>query len=278
MNHQSIDRLLVVVAIVGTAIPCKAPAGDTNPSLVQKLQILVKSYPDTLSHFAGGKLFFRDGGPPMEIADGHAKSYKQMLVHADVADMLWQIYLPGPCETNPARDFDPGRIRSEALLKRLYGSTPAEVASHLTYIDWFGTRVAVTNAQGVDKALVKVRDEIAKLPKSQRRPALKSAGTFYWRDIAGTHRLSVHSFGAAIDLDTNYADYWRWSHIASGNISRPVSRIPMQIVTAFERHGFIWGGRWYHYDTMHFEYRPELLAIAKKAGASACAAKAANAG
>jgi len=27
----------------------------------------------------------------------------------------------------------------------------------------------------------------------------------------------------------------------------------------FERHGFIWGGRWWHYDTMHFEYRPELL-------------------
>jgi len=22
---------------------------------------------------------------------------------------------------------------------------------------------------------------------------------------------------------------------------------------------FIWGGRWYHFDTMHFEYRPELL-------------------
>jgi hypothetical protein len=27
----------------------------------------------------------------------------------------------------------------------------------------------------------------------------------------------------------------------------------------FEKHGFIWGGKWYHYDTMHFEYRPELL-------------------
>ncbi|MDD5211432.1 MAG: M15 family metallopeptidase, partial [Sulfuricurvum sp.] len=26
------------------------------------------------------------------------------------------------------------------------------------------------------------------------------------------------------------------------------------------KYGFIWGGRWYHYDTMHFEYRPELLA------------------
>ena len=31
-----------------------------------------------------------------------------------------------------------------------------------------------------------------------------------------------------------------------------------------ERHGFIWGGNWYHYDTMHFEYRPELLMDAEK--------------
>ena len=44
----------------------------------------------------------------------------------------------------------------------------------------------------------------------------------------------------------------------------------MTIVDVFERHGFIWGGRWFHYDTMHFEYRPELLAIAKAAGVSAC--------
>ncbi len=35
--------------------------------------------------------------------------------------------------------------------------------------------------------------------------------------------------------------------------------IPLEIVAAFERRGFIWGGRWAHYDTMHFEYRPELL-------------------
>jgi D-alanyl-D-alanine carboxypeptidase len=31
----------------------------------------------------------------------------------------------------------------------------------------------------------------------------------------------------------------------------------------FEQHGFIWGGKWYHYDTMHFEYRPEIIATAK---------------
>jgi hypothetical protein len=35
--------------------------------------------------------------------------------------------------------------------------------------------------------------------------------------------------------------------------------IPQGIVDIFEKHGFIWGGKWYHYDTMHFEYRPELV-------------------
>jgi hypothetical protein len=37
------------------------------------------------------------------------------------------------------------------------------------------------------------------------------------------------------------------------------NRIPLELVAIFEKHGFIWGGKWYHYDTMHFEYRPELL-------------------
>jgi len=40
--------------------------------------------------------------------------------------------------------------------------------------------------------------------------------------------------------------------------------MPQQIVDIFERHGFIWGGKWYHYDTMHFEYRPELLGMSGK--------------
>jgi D-alanyl-D-alanine carboxypeptidase len=31
----------------------------------------------------------------------------------------------------------------------------------------------------------------------------------------------------------------------------------------FEQHGFVWGGKWRHHDTMHFEYRPELIAVAK---------------
>ncbi len=63
----------------------------------------------------------------------------------------------------------------------------------------------------------------------------------------------MHAWGAAIDLNTKYSDYWLWSKGGYRN------RIPMEIVEVFEKHGFIWGGKWGHFDTMHFEYRPELL-------------------
>ncbi len=43
------------------------------------------------------------------------------------------------------------------------------------------------------------------------------------------------------------------------------TQIPMEIVRIFEKHGFIWGGRWHHYDTMHFEYRPELAGAISEA-------------
>ncbi|OWL94626.1 hypothetical protein CBQ26_15135 [Deinococcus indicus] len=45
---------------------------------------------------------------------------------------------------------------------------------------------------------------------------------------------------------------------------RFINAFPLKLVQVFERHGWIWGGRWYHHDTMHFKYRPELT------GADAC--------
>ena len=38
----------------------------------------------------------------------------------------------------------------------------------------------------------------------------------------------------------------------------------MELIAIFEKYGFIWGGRWYHFDTMHFEYRPEILLYREK--------------
>jgi hypothetical protein len=33
------------------------------------------------------------------------------------------------------------------------------------------------------------------------------------------------------------------------------------VILAFESVGFIWGGKWPYYDTMHFEYHPEVFVL-----------------
>jgi len=65
--------------------------------------------------------------------------------------------------------------------------------------------------------------------------------------------------------DNDLSNYWQWdlkrNHqtISESNKLTYKNNIPWEIVEIFEKHGFIWGGKWHHYDTMHFEYRPELL-------------------
>jgi hypothetical protein len=71
----------------------------------------------------------------------------------------------------------------------------------------------------------------------------------------------MHSYGVAIDINLNLSHYWQWDcKCKDENVPLTYKNlISAKVVELFEKHGFIWGGKWYHYDTMHFEYRPELL-------------------
>jgi hypothetical protein len=42
---------------------------------------------------------------------------------------------------------------------------------------------------------------------------------------------------------------------------------PVSVIAAFEHEGFVWGGKWLFFDTMHFEYRPEIIVMARTANA-----------
>lgn len=251
-------------AMLASAFPLAA----ADLTLAEKVDMLISAYPETLVKAEGGSIGFRDGGS-MPVDDGKTKDHAEKLAVGDIEDSLSQLYPAGPCETKPDVNVDPGRIRSDALMMRLYGKSAKEVEASLVPVDWFGKRLRVTRRQGAAAALEKVRDELKTMPDLKTFLA-PSAGTFNWRKVSGAPNISVHSFGAAIDINTQYADYWVWAGGKPGRVPQYRNRYPMAIVDAFERHGFIWGGRWYHYDTMHFEYRPELIAIGKAAGVSAC--------
>lgn len=114
-------------------------------------------------------------------------------------------------------------------------------------------KLRFNHLHGAAKALQAVSNELDALDEDYLKYVDAPSGTFNYRKIAGTSRLSMHSYGIAIDINTKTGDYWRWS--TSGKYQ---NKIPEKIVHIFEKHGFVWGGRWHHFDTLHFEYRPEL--------------------
>jgi len=225
-------------------------------SIPAGLQKLLKSYPDFLESADENTLYWKDG-TSMVYDDGvQNKTHDEKLDNADLEDMMSQQYTKGAdWGEPPAENFEPGRIRSEEFFKKMYGSSSSAVQRNLVSVKWVdGTTVDFSSINGAADRLKEVVTELEQLDTEFQKYLKNIGGTFNWRNIAGTSRLSNHSFGSAIDINTKYSNYWKWQ----GDMSYR-NQIPIEIVEIFEKHGFIWGGTWYHYDTMHFEYRPELI-------------------
>ncbi len=106
---------------------------------------------------------------------------------------------------------------------------------------------------------------------------LKTKGdcwAFNWRVIADSGKLSNHSWGTAVDILPKHQGrkkiYWYWEAKKNSRwMLIPPNRRwspPYRVIQAFQSEGFIWGGNWYVWDTMHFEYRPELIYISEFIG------------
>ncbi len=220
---------------------------------------LLKAYPEQLAACEDNHIVWHDGHRQL-FDDGLEKDFETLLNSPDLEDMFRFPYpLGADSYAEPGFNVDPGRIRNEAFFRRIYGDSKQQVKRQLIAVRWMpesgGRKVYVTQINGIDKKLAAVSAELDKLPAKLKKYLLKTSGTFNWRVISGTKRLSAHSFAIAIDINAQKANYWKWA----GKNYRYQNNIPHEIVEIFEKHGFIWGGKWYHYDTMHFEYRPELL-------------------
>jgi hypothetical protein len=159
--------------------------------------------------------------------------------------------------------FDPGRVRNDPMFRALYGSTESQVASGLARADYNGAnttaRFAASDRHCVAHQLQAALDAIAAEGPSMDKYFQSVGGSFNWRTIAGTNRLSAHSFGTAVDFNTKLGGYWRWAGASEGRVGPYENQYPRVLVEHMERFGFIWGGKWHHFDGMHFEYRPELI-------------------
>ena len=223
-----------------------------------KVKLLMRFYKD-IDTIKENHIFFKDG-KSIIYNDNKEKNIEGLLKYPDIEDQYHYLY---NLSNDNSLNTDAGRIRNEDFFKRIYGSSSAEVQKNLVSIVWcpsfVNQRIQVTKKCGVADSLKKVSLALDKHPE-WKKYLTAVGGTFNWRKISGTSRLSAHSFGMTIDINSSHSNYWQWDCSCIDETKKLSYRnsIPLEIVEIFEKYGFIWGGKWLHYDTMHFEFRPEL--------------------
>ena len=234
-------------------------SGDTLVGISK----LLKYYPQ-IKKYKNNRIYFGDGSSLVYKDSSKNKTFQQLLDNPDLNDQFKYAYVKGKPSNKIEKYYDPGRIRNEKFFRKIYGNSKEEVRKNLVEIVWcpklINGRILITRVNGIDQKVKEISAELDEMP--EYKEYLKNiGGTFSWRLINGTNRLSMHSFGMTIDINTSFSNYWQWDCKCLNEDATLgyKNKIPQKIIDVFEKHGFIWGGKWYHYDTMHFEYRPELI-------------------
>lgn len=238
-----------------------------NLTMKRDLLCLMLAYPEYITNIEennGYVYLVLKSGQKIIYDDKTEKSSDQKLVNPDLQDTLEQTYPLSSIKNIMQSNFDPGRSRCYGLLSEMYGSSKQTLESNLTGVNVGYKKYQFNKNCGAASSLQSVMSELIPLSEKNsniRKYLLPCSGTFNYRVISGTKRLSPHAFGIAIDLASDKSDYWKWASKEAGG--KRLASYPSELVEVFENNGFIWGGKWSHFDILHFEYRPEIILKAR---------------
>jgi hypothetical protein len=269
-------------------LPGAIPEQTQDDRAFRVMQALATAYPDRI-----GKAELRDGDwavpvmgewfyyaqgrlLPEELRDKAPEYDPQPFYNYAPELPAWKE--PEPQETEWLRNFAQRRRenppkRSQHFYDALWRAhTRNESYERVKTIRFLNRNVLVHYAIMEELALVEERilEEAKTDPQVQQWiNKLDTLAGWNWRDIADTQSRSFHAYGVALDLlpasQGGLETYWLWT---ARNIPEwwavPYEKRlhpPQGVIKAFESCGFIWGGKWLFFDTMHFEYRPEILIL-----------------
>ena len=259
IDHQCETRRGPAWSAALAALCCLLATGVPAPAQDASLDALVRAYPEFLVSHDGKVLIWKDG-TRMPVSDGRTdKSFEEKLSHASILDQLSIRYVRGPLEKPPGLQDDPGRFRNTAFFDKMYGDcSRGEVQRKLTRVAWLpksgGGSVQITTVNSVADRLRAV-----------------SGNSMVW---ARAHEIR-HSEQRHVQLPHRQR-HRQPQHACMGRRYRPQFEICGLLAVEPERrrlpqpHPCRDRGNlreaWLHLgrqvgalDTMHFEYRPELL-------------------
>ena len=242
-----------------------------NIKMKQDILTLMMAYPEYITRIEkseDGKVFIVTAlGKKILYDDKQTKDFNGKMDNADLQDILEDIYPLSMPDKLLDINRDPGRFRNYNLLNEVYGSSEKSVSSNLVGVPSPYKSYQFNKNNGAAESLKNAMEELKQL--AQGNGAVSALinpvnGTFNYRVISGTGKLSPHAYGIAIDLNSNPSDYWKWASREAGE--KRMLSYPKELVETFEKNNFVWGGKWGHFDILHFEYRPEILIKARYFG------------
>ncbi|WP_027623042.1 M15 family metallopeptidase [Clostridium lundense] len=262
----------IIYCIVGMFLfvrinfPTKASAKDTDYEVTMKQDLfcLMMAYPEYVKgiQYNEDKTVYlvMKSGRKILYDDRKSKNFEEKLAYPDLQDMMEDLYPLSSVTKLMDKNFDPGRCRVYPLLEEVYGNSKGQIERSLVIVNCGGKRYQFNSNNNAAEALKNVMEEVIPLSASRGDIAnclYPANGTYNYRVISGTNRLSPHAFGIAIDLARDKRDYWKWASREEGE--KRLLSYSKELVEIFEKNNFVWGGKWGHFDTLHFEYRPEII-------------------
>jgi hypothetical protein len=230
---------------------------------------------DTWYYYAGGRML------PEELLD-RASEYSTSFVSYNYQRELPPWTEPSADQVDRYRNRNnnnnssnnestprPQLRRSLAFQEALWqASSRNEASRQIKSINFLGYTVPVHS--DIVEILSRVEEHVITIAKTdpQVQSWITNIGEMHgwnWRNVAGSASRSNHSYGIAIDILPKSlggkATYWQWTANWWSVPYEGRYHPPEAVIKTFESYGFIWGGKWTYYDTMHFEFRPEIFIL-----------------
>ncbi|MGQ9616358.1 MAG: M15 family metallopeptidase [Spirochaetota bacterium] len=233
---------------------------------------LLKAYGDSIE-----SIEFEDGEPVLIIrgkrlyyAGGRMLSEAHRK-QASSFDPIFYPYHTGPLRELPGESSFPVK-RSSDFLDALIGSSEMEIRASCLWVPFLDHKAFIHRMTAIPLKMVEariLREAETSMPVRQYIENIRIIFSLSRRRVSGTLNMSYHGYGLAIDIiPKGYGRkhvYWRWSSAFDPGWGRiPLEKRwqpPLEVIEAFEENGFVWGGKWYHFDSVHFEYRPEIILL-----------------
>jgi hypothetical protein len=268
---------------------CFAQADRGSPQRARQImETLIAAYPDRIERaefhdndwtvvMRGTRYYYADGRIlPAELRN-KAADYAPLPFYNYAAELpVWKT----PSAEEAARYRSMGESRRSNPLKRSphffdalwQAQTREESGRRIKPLNFLGKSVQVH--EGIHGELRQVETIILAAAKTDAQVrtwvnGIDAVQGWNWRGIVDTQNRSYHAYGVAVDILPKSLGgketYWIWAsrtkpewwNIPYSDRFHP----PTAVIKAFESRGFIWGGKWLFFDTMHFEYRPEIMLL-----------------